>query len=173
MLPIANRNLSNRIHFIRGHKVMLDHDLAEVYGVTTKRLNQQVQRNKERFPDDFMFQLTAIEVDSLRLQSATLKPTLRGKHRKYRPYAFTEHGAVMVSAVLRTTVAIQASIEIARAFVRLRQILSEHKELTQKLKELESRITVHDDHLAAIFKAIRDLMDPPTPRKRKIGFRAS
>lgn len=171
MPPITNQILSDRIHLFRGHKVMLDFDLAKVYGVTTKRLNQQVQRNEERFPEDFMFQLTVDEADSLRLQFATLKPKARGGHRKYLPYAFTEHGAVMVSAVLRTPIAIQASIQIARAFVKLRELVSTQKELAKKIYALERKTEFHDLQIHEIFDAIRALMNIPEKTKPVVGFK--
>ena len=165
---IPTGSVADRIHYIRGLKVMVDDDLARVYGVTTKRLNQQVHRNKERFPRDFMFQLTHEETNSLRLQSATFKITGRGQYRKYRPYVFTEHGAVMVSAVLRTSTAIEASIQIARAFVQLRQILAGNVALAGKLKELESKLTVHDHQIVAIFQAIRELIAYSGPFRTSI-----
>lgn len=157
------------IHTVRGRRVMLDADLARIYGVTPKRLNQQVHRNIERFPNDFMFQLTSEEQAVLRLQNATLKPG-SGHYRKYLPYAFTEHGAVMLSAVLRTPVAIQASIQVVRAFNRLRQLSAAHRDLAAALGELERRVAAHDDRLHALFAAIRELVDPPEPPRKKIGF---
>lgn len=166
LLPLDS--IERRIYLLRGHKVMLDTDLAQIYGVSTKRLNQQVSRNKKRFPTDFMFQLTARETQSLRLQSATSKAGRGG--RRYAPYAFTEHGAVMLSSVLNTPVAIEASVQIARAFVKLREMVSAHKALARKLEELERRVSHHDEHLQSIFDAIRELMDPPAKPRRQIGF---
>ncbi|HAM35374.1 MAG TPA: DNA-binding protein [Elusimicrobia bacterium] len=162
-------HIEQKIHLLRGHRVMLDSDLALIYGVTTKRLNQQVYRNKERFPADFMFRLTPEERDSLRLQIATLK-TGRGQHQKYLPYAFTEHGAVMLSAVLRTPIAVSASIQIVRAFNRLRQMALAHKDLAVALAELARRVTGHDEQFQAVFDAIRELMDPPLKPRKQIGF---
>lgn len=163
-------NIEQKIYHIRGHRVMLDSDLAVIYAVPTRRLNEQVRRNIMRFPSDFMFRLTMHEVKSLRSQIATLKPG-RGKHRKYLPYAFTEHGAVMLASVLNSTIAVSASIEVVRAFVRLRAVLAAHKQLARKLEQLEKK---YDKEFKVVFEAIRHLMDPPNlPPHRPIGFQAS
>ncbi len=147
---------------------MLDRDLATLYGVTPKRLNEQVKRNRHRFPPDFMFQLTTEEAGVLRSQIATLKPTGRGRHRKYLPYAFTEHGAVMLATVLNSAIAVTASIQVVRAFVRLRAVIVAHKELARKLRELENKF---DRQFKVVFEAIRQLMEPPAlPPSRPIGF---
>lgn len=167
MIPVER--IEGSILLIRGHKVMLDAALAELYGVSPKRLNEAVHRNIKRFPADFMFQLTWEETDSLRSQFATLKRG-RGQHRKYLAYAFTEQGVAMLSSVLNSNRAIEVNIEIMRAFVRLRQILSSHKELARKVEELERKIGAHDEQIQAVFKAIRQLMTPPEPKERKIGF---
>jgi hypothetical protein len=158
------------IHLIRGHKVMLDEDLARIYGVSTKRLNQQVQRNGERFPQEFMFQLNREEAEALRLQNATLDNHGRGRYRKYLPYAFSEHGAIMLSAVLKTPTAVAASIEIAKVFVRIRELLATNKELARKLEELEK---TYDAQFKVVFDAIRELMAKPVERlpRRIKGFR--
>ena len=169
MAVIPVELIEKKIYLIRAHKVMLDSDLAELYGVSVKVLNQAVKRNIERFPEDFMFQLKREEYDSLRSQIVTLK-TGRGKHRKYLPYAFTEQGVAMLSSVLRSKRAIQVNIVIMRAFVKLRQILSTHKELAYKLTELERKIEKHDEEIKAIFDAIRQLMVPPAKPQRRIGF---
>jgi len=145
---------------------MLVSDLARLYGVTTKRLNEQVRRNIDRFPQDFMFQLTREEYDALRSQIATLK-TGRGQHRKYLPYAFTEHGAVMLANVLNSPTAVQASIQVVRAFVRLREMMITHTELARRLDELEKK---YDKQLAVVFEAIRALMAPTKKETRRIGF---
>lgn len=145
---------------------MLDYDLAELYGVETKILNQAVKRNMKRFPDDFMFQLNFQEVRGLRSQSVTLK---RGQHIKYRPYAFTEHGILMLSSVLNSERAVQVNIEIMRAFVKLREMLASHKDLAIKLAEMEKK---YDSQFKVVFDAIRELMTPPEPKPRRIGFRA-
>ena len=140
LIPVER--IERSILFIRGHKVMLDADLAFLYGVTTKRLNEQVRRNSQRFPTDFMFQLTAEEAESLRSHFATLKAG-RGKHRKYLPYAFTEHGAVMLASILNSPTAVAASVEIVRVFVRLREMLVAHKDLARRLDELEQKYDKH------------------------------
>jgi ORF6N domain len=145
---------------------MLDTDLAELYEVAVKLLNQAVKRNRSRFPEDFMFQLTAEEVDSLRSHFVTLKAG-RGRHRKYRSFAFTEQGVAMLSSVLRSKRAVQVNIEIMRAFVRLRQMLASNAELARKLDALERK---YDAQFKVVFDAIRQLMTPPEPNKRKIGF---
>ena len=153
---------------------MLDADLAALYDVTTRRLNEQVKRNQERFPADFMFRLTALEVESLnRSQIATGSQ----KHRdpRFAPYAFTEHGALMAASVLNSPRAVEVSLFVVRAFARLREMLAAHKELAKRLDELEARIerklSTHDQAIAAILDAIRQLMAPPAPtKKRRIGF---
>lgn len=152
---------------IRGCKVILDNDLAHLYGVTTGNLNKAVKRNLDRFPNDFMFQLRQEEYDSLRFHFGILK---RGRHSKYLPYVFTEQGVAMLSSVLRSKRAVQVNIEIMRAFVRLREILSTHKELARRLDQLEERMTDHDEQIVAIFEAIRQLMTPPERERKKIGF---
>jgi hypothetical protein len=152
---------------LRGHKVMLDEYLASLYHVEIRVLNQAVRRNIERFPDDFMFQLTPEEAESLRSQNVILKPG-RGKHRKFLPYAFTEQGVAMLSSVLRSSRAVQVNIEIMRAFVRLRKMLQGNAELARKLAALERK---YDAQFKVVFDAIRELMAPPAPTpKRKIGF---
>jgi hypothetical protein len=153
---------------VRGSRVMLDADLAALYEVEVKALNQAVKRNIERFPGDFMFQLTHEEAEFLRSQSVTLKSG-RGQHRKYLPYAFTEQGVAMLSSVLRSQRAVQVNIEIMRAFVRLRRLLMSHADLAQKLAELEKR---YDAQFRVVFDAIRQLMTPPAPPKRRTGFAA-
>ena len=153
---------------IRDEKVILDADLAKLYGVSTKRLNEQVKRNRERFPEDFMFQLTIEEARStqrLRSQIATLK---RGQHLKYRPLAFTEHGAIMAANVLNSKRAVQVSVQIVRAFIKLRQILASNEELARKLNELEKK---YDRQFKIVFDAIRELMTPSPPLIKPIGFR--
>ena len=155
------------ILLIRGQKVMLDEALAELYDVEVRILNQAVKRNGDRFPDDFRFQLTAGETAFLRSQIVTLK-TGSGLHRKYRPYAFTEQGVAMLSSVLRSKRAVRVNIEIMRAFVQLRQMLSSHVDLARKLGALEKK---YDAQFRVVFDAIRELMTPPEPPKRRpIGF---
>ena len=166
-LPVGR--VETRILTIRGHRVMIDADLAELYGVPTKRLNEAVRRNATRFPADFMFQLTVEESESLRSQIATLEPG-RGRHRKYLPYAFTEQGVSMLSSVLNSERAVQVNISIMRAFVVLRRAAASHVALSRRLDELERKHGVHDEKLKIVFKAIRGLMDPPKKARRKIGF---
>lgn len=161
--------LAHRIRTIRGHKVMLDADLAALYGVRVKALVQAVKRNPGRFPEDFMFPLTEQEVNSLRSQIVTLdaKPTGRGRHSKYLPYAFTEQGVAMLSSVLRSNRAVQVNVEIMRAFVRLRDLVGQNRDLTRRLNDLESK---YDRQFKVVFDAIRELMKPPEAPKRRIGF---
>jgi hypothetical protein len=161
-------DIERLIYLIRGQKVMLDFDLAEIYGVTTARLNQQVRRNRERFPRDFAFQLTKAEFETLMLQIATSKKG-RGGRRKL-PWAFTEHGAIMLASVLNSPVAVQASVQVVRAFVRLRELLASNRELAQKLAELEHKLEGHDAAIHNLFEAIRRLLAPSEPRHRQIGF---
>lgn len=162
---IPSERIERSILFIRGHKVMLDADLAALYRVTTKRLNEQVGRNSDRFPEDFMFQLTKEEYAILRSQFAT---SSQWGGRRTLPYAFTEHGAVMLASVLSSPVAVQASIQVVRAFIRLREILATHKDLARKLEELEKK---YDRQFVAVFDAIRQLMTPPKTKQKPIGFR--
>jgi hypothetical protein len=171
IIPVER--IERLIFLIRGQRVMLDRDLAILYGVSTKVLNQAVKRNKGRFPEDFMFQLTHQEGKSwwtevmdprLRSQNVTLK---RGQHMKYRPYAFTEHGILMLSSVLNSERAIQVNIAIMRAFVRLRQMLATNANLDRRLDELEKK---YDAQFKVVFEAIRQLMASPEKQPKKIGF---
>jgi phage regulator Rha-like protein len=168
-------HIAGSIRVLRAQRVLLDADLAELYGVTAKRLNEQVRRNKERFPPDFMFQLTPAEYGALRSQNATLN-NARGQHRKYLPYVFTEHGAIMAAAVLNSPRAVEISIYVVRAFVRLRELLSSNHELAEQFRQLEARLdetlTDHDEAIAAILSAIRVLMQPSPTERRGIGFTA-
>lgn len=161
--------IERRPFLIRGKKVMLDFHLAELYGVPTKRLNEQVRRNVNRSPEDFMFELTQDETNSLRSQIATSKISRGG--RRYFPYAFTEQGVAMLSSVLRSDRAVEVNIQIMRAFVLLRKFISTHKELGEKIKELEEKYHTHDRQIRAIFDAIKQLIQPPEKPKRQIGFR--
>jgi len=161
LLPVER--IGRLIFLIRGQKVMLDADLAELYGVDTKVLNRAFQRNRDRFPDDFVFQLTETEFEDLRYQIGTS----RWGGRRYRPYAFTEQGVAMLSGILRSRRAIQVNVEIMRAFVRLRRMLASNAQLARKLEALEKR---YDAQFKVVFDAIRQLMTPPEPSKRKIGF---
>ena len=163
LIPV--RRIEQKILLLRGEKVMLDSDLAELYGVETKVLNQAVKRNLERFPADFMFQLFKEESALVsRSQIVTLK---RGEHRKFRPYAFTEQGVAMLSSVLRSDRAIQVNLAIMRTFVQMRQMMSSHADLARKLASLERK---YDVQFRAVFDAIRELMSEKKKPKREIGF---
>jgi phage regulator Rha-like protein len=162
---LAVERLEQTIHLIRGHKVLLDRDLAALYGVTTSNFNKAVRRNINRFPADFMFQLTREEAERSRFQFGILNAQKRGQNVKYLPYAFTEQGVAMLSSVLNSPRAIQVNIAIMRVFVRLRETLSLHKELAHKLADLERKIEGHDEHIRTLFDAIRQLMAPPNDRE--------
>jgi phage regulator Rha-like protein len=169
-IAIPDEIIINKIYFIRGHKVMLDNDLAELYGVETKRLKEQVNRNINRFPKHFMFELSLKEYESLRSQNATLK---RGAHSKYLPYAFTEHGVLMLSNVLKSGRAIEMSIKIIDVFVKLREMLLTHKDILLKLEQIEKKITGHDEEIQMIFSALKELIDPPQEPRKQIGFKSN
>lgn len=162
------------IYVVRGQRVMLDFQLAELYEVESKQLKRQVRRNIERFPGDFMFTLTRAERTALRCQIGTLK---RGQHAKYSPYVFTEQGVAMLSSVLGSPRAIQVNIAIMRAFVRLRQVLATHKELADRMQKVERGLGAHEavlgehaEHIRSVFGAIRRLMNPAARKKGRIGF---
>ena len=161
---ILQEVIQNKIFLIRGLKVMVDKDLAELYGVTTYDLKRAVRRNLPRFPIDFMFELTQQEHSALRRHFGALD---RGGHSKYLPYAFTEHGILMLSSVLNSERAVQVNIQIMRAFTQLREMLANHKELRQKIKEMEGK---YDYQFKVVFKAIKKLLDPSVKPKRRIGF---
>ncbi len=160
--------ITEKIHFIRGHRVMLDRDLAELYGAEVKRLKEQVRRNIERFPEDFMFELTLEEAEASRSHSATLK---RGENIKYFPFVFTEHGILMLANVLRSEQAIAMSIHIIRVFTRMREVLLSHQVILQKLEQLEGRLTGHDQEIQAIFDHLTELVSPTEQRREPIGFK--
>ena len=160
--------VESRILVVREQKVILDSDLAELYGVTAKRLNEQVKRNQERFPADFVFQLTAEEHQASRLQFATSNQAHGG--RRYAPYAFTEHGAIMAATVLNSERAVEMSVFVVRAFVRLREMLAANHELASKIEELERRLDTHDTSIQDLLEAIKELMIPEPASGRKIGF---
>lgn len=170
-LPTTPEDIASRIRVIRGQRVLLDADLARLYGVRTSRLNEQVRRNARRFPDDFVFQLTreeAREIARLRSQFATLE---KGLHIKHLPYAFTEHGAIQAANVLNSDAAIEMGVHVVRAFVRLRQWLATHQAFAEKLDQLEARVGGHDEQLGSVIEALRQLTTPPGPdHDRKIGF---
>jgi len=172
---VTVEGIQKRIFILRGQKVMLDSDLAELYGVETKAFNRAVKRNRERFPADFMFHLRKEEYDNLKshLGTSNLRHqsgTSSWGGRRYLPYAFTEQGVAMLSSVLRSKRAIQVNITIMRTFVQLRELAATHKELATKLSELERKVTGHDGHIKSLFEAIRQLMIPPASPGRRIGF---
>lgn len=160
--------ITTKVHVIRGQKVMLDRDLAELYGVEVKRLKQGVRRNMERFPEDFMFELTLEEDHALRSQIVTLK---QGEHGKYAPFAFTEHGILMLANVLRSEQAISVSIHIIRIFNRIREVLVSHKEILAKLEKLEEKVTDHDGEIQKIFDHLTEMLAPPEAPRNSIGFK--
>ncbi len=164
---VPTLNIASRILLVRGLRVMLDSDLAVLYRVETKALKRAVRRNPERFPDGFMLHLTWEE--ALRCQSGALDAG-RGRHRKYRPYAFTEQGVAMLSSVLRSRRAIQVNIEIMKTFVRIREVLATRQDLAKKIAKLERVVMKHDKGLRAVFVAIWRLMAPPRAKPRRIGF---
>jgi ORF6N domain-containing protein len=161
-------SVESRILFLRHQRVILDVDLAELYGVRVKRFNEQVKRNQERFPSDFMFQLTSSEYDALRSQFATSNKSRGG--RRYSPYAFTEHGAIMAATVLNSERAVQMSVFVVRAFVRLREMLATNRRLAGKLDELENRLNTHDSAIVDLFITIKRMMTPRKKRRVPIGF---
>jgi hypothetical protein len=164
---LISNEIAQRIHIVRGHKVMLDADLAALYSVDTRVLVQAVKRNFRRFPSDFMFQLSDVEWAALRSQIVTSKG--RGG-RRYAPYVFTEHGALMISSVLNSDIAAEVGILVVRTFVQLREMLSTHKELAAKFEVLEQKIGSHDQAIAGLIDAIRQLMATPAQNQRPIGF---
>lgn len=170
LFAVPAESIERRIYLIRGLKVMLDRDLAELYQVPTKVFNQAVKRNKRRFPEDFMFRLSAGEGQILRSQVVTLERG-RGRHSKYPPYAFTEQGVAMLAAVVHSRRAIETSIAIVRVFVRLREMLAQHRQLSHKMAELEQTQNKHAAHIATIYEMVEHLMAPSeVPPNRRIGF---
>lgn len=160
--------VESRILILRDQRVILDADLAQLYRVPVKRLNEQVKRNKERFPADFMFKLNEKEDRALRSQIATSNKTRGG--RRYLPYAFTEHGAIMAATILNSEQAVQMSVFVVRAFVRLREMLGTNRKLAGKITELEGRLDTHDSTIQGLIDAIKELMTPPDPPRKRIGF---
>jgi len=167
---ILAKRVSSKIVVLRNQKVILGVDLAELYGVSVKRLNEQIKRNARRFPLDFLFRLTRAEDKNLRSQNATSSSAHGG--RRYLPYAFTEHGAIMAATVLNSKRAIEMSIFVVRAFVQMRQALVVNQDIVSKLAELEARIENHDADIQDLVEAIRELMAPPPANHRRIGFEA-
>jgi len=157
-----------RILHLRKQRIILDTDLAQLYGVPVKRLNEQIKRNRERFPSDFMFQLTAKEHADLRSQIATSNPMRGG--RRYLPYVFTEHGAIMAASVLNSQRAVEMSVFVVRAFVRLRELVSKNRKLAGKIDELDRKLESHDTAITDLIEAIKELMAPEPASPRKIGF---
>jgi len=164
---IPAERIDNAILEIRGERVMLDVDLAEVYGVTTRRLKEQVRRNRDRFPDGFMFELTLDEKDELVAKCDRFRAL---RHSSSRPYAFTEHGTVMLASVLRSKRAVDVSVFVVRAFIRMRRMLADQRQLAIKLAELERKLATHDRSFQVVFATIKQLMQPPEPKKKRIGF---
>ena len=165
---IVFEEIEEKIHLIRGQKVMLDSDLAEVYQVATRVLNQAVKRNLHRFPEDFMFQLSVEEVDNLAMRSQIV--TASKRNIRFRPYVFTEHGAVMLASVLNSPTAIEASIKVVRAFVKMRSILALHQDLADRIKELEKVAGKHNQDFRVVFQLLGEIKRDPKFLKRKIGF---
>ena len=166
VVPVGK--IENRILLIRGEKIIIDADLAEFYGVPTKRLNEQVKRNKDRFPDDFMFQLSPDEKSEVVANCDHLENL---KYSRALPYAFTEHGAIMAAGVLNTSRAIEVSVFIVRAFVKVRQMVTGHKDLQRKIAQIERRLTDHDEKIIELVNLIKQLLNPePPPKKRRIGY---
>ncbi len=172
-LPIAavsEETILEKIHLIRGQKVMLDRDLAEMYGVEVKRLNQAVKRNATRFPEDFMFRLTQDENNFLRSQIVTLE---KGKYSKYPPYAFTEQGVAMLSSVLNSETAIQVNIQIIRLFTKMKQLILDNKDLWMKIEKIEQHLMQNDEEIKTIFAYLKKLLVQENKPRNPIGFRAS
>ena len=167
-IVVAEEAIISKIYLIRGQKVMIDRDLAELYGVETKRLKEQVNRNLNRFPAHFMFELTQEENENLRSQNATLT---HGAHSKYLPYAFTEHGVLMLSNVLKSGRAVEMSIKIIDVFVKLREMLLTHKDILLKLEQFEKQAMQNSEDIQMIFTALKELLDPPQDPRPRIGFR--
>ena len=168
-IAIPDEVVISKIYLIRNHKVMLDFDLAELYQVETGRLNEQVKRNVDRFPEDFMFQLTSEEWETLRSQIAISKKGRGG--RRYAPFAFTEHGVLMLSSVLNSERAIQVNIQIMRIYTKLKGMLMDHKDILLKLEKLEKKVSGHDENFKVVFAYLKELLDPKTEPIRKIGFK--
>jgi DnaJ-domain-containing protein 1 len=168
-IAVRDKIIVNKIFLIRGQRVMLDEDLAEMYGVETRRLNEQVKRNKERFPKDFMFQITEREFENLKSQNATSS----WGGRRTLPFAFTEYGVLMLSSVLNSPTAIKVNIRIMRVYAKLREMLLTHKDILLQLEQLERQVVQNTDDIQAIFSALKQLMFEPNPPRTPIGFRVA
>ena len=166
---VPEERLLHHIYIIRGKKVMLDKDLASLYGIETKRLKEQVRRNRNRFPADFMFELNKKEFENWRSQFATSNSEIMGM--RHAPFAFTEHGILMLSSILNTDRAIKVNIRIMRIFIKMREMLHTHKALLEKLEQLEKKVTGHDDSIKLIFQSLRRFLQNQNPPRRRIGFR--
>jgi hypothetical protein len=171
-IPAVFERISRSILILRSHRVILDAELAALYGVATKVLNQAVRRNAERFPEDFMFRLTRAETEALN-RSQIVTGSQKHRDPRFPPYAFTEHGAIMAATILNSFRAVEMSVYVVRAFVQLRELLASNTALARKLNELEDRLKNHDEAITAILSAIRELMNPPPPKRRGIGFTAN
>ncbi|HEX2629648.1 MAG TPA: ORF6N domain-containing protein [Chitinophagaceae bacterium] len=169
---VSNELILSKICMIRGHKVLLDFHLADLFGVSTKALKQAVKRNKDRFPLDFIFELTSAEMKSLRSQFVTLK-TGHGQHTKYKSFAFTEQGVAMLSGVLNSKTAIRLNIQIVRLFIKMCELLMNKKDVLLYIEKQEARLNKHDEDIAVIFKYLKQLLQPPNPPRRQIGFRGN
>jgi hypothetical protein len=168
-LMIPDELVMNKIYLIRGQKVMLDRDLAELYDVDTRRLKEAVRRNIDRFPEDFMFEMTAEELENWRSQFATSKSEKMGLRRP--PFCFTEQGIAMLSSVLKSKTAIRVNIQIIRVFTRMREMIMTHKDILFQLEKIEKKLTGHDEDIALIFGYLKKLLTPPQPARQKIGFK--
>ena len=168
-LMIPDELVMNKIYLIRGHKVMLDRDLAELYGVETKRLKEAVRRNIDRFPEDFLFEMSSGELEDWRTQFATSNSEKMGLRRP--PFCFTEQGVAMLSSVLNSETAIRVNIQIIRVFTKMRELLLTHKDILLQLQTIERKLTGHDEDIALIFKYLKQLLNPTLPPRNKIGFR--
>jgi len=169
IITVPEERLLHHIYIIRGKKVMLDKDLASLYGIETKRLKEQVRRNRNRFPADFMFELNKKEFENWRSQFATSNSEIMGM--RHAPFAFTEHGILMLSSILNTDPAIKVNIRIMRIFIKMREMLHTHKALLEKLEQLEKKVTGHDDSIKLIFQSLRRFLQNQNPPRRRIGFR--
>lgn len=171
-LPLPAEQIGRSILMLRGQRAILDAELAALYGVATKVLNQAVKRNAERFPEDFMFRLTRTETEALN-RSQFVTGSQKHRDPRFPPFAFTEHGAIMAATVLNSPRAVEMSVYVVRAFVQLRELLASNTALARKLNELEGKLKNHDEAITAILSAIRELMNPPPPKRRPIGFTAN
>lgn len=170
IIGIADEVIINRIYFVRGQKIMLDRDLAELYGVETKVLKQAVRRNMKRFPEDFMFEMNKEEFENWRSQIVTSNEGDK-KGLRYPPFCFTEQGVTMLSCILNSKRAITINIQIIRIFAKLREMIITHKDILLKLEQLEKKVTSHDENIQRIFGALKQLLNPPQQPRRRIGFR--